>query len=129
MRTAHIDIANDPIRSCDYNEKEDPRLFHSKKTGRGPLVDPEWRSMVTPCMTCYKLVSAEFKWFGLQDRIESFIMNSEIRLFTLFHRHVFCSMDKWHGLTIEDIRRIEDETQKELDSQRAKGKVKGVLEP
>ena len=24
-------------------------------------------------------------------------------------------MDKWHGLTMDDIRRLEDETKKELD--------------
>ena len=39
-------------------------------------------------MTCYKLVTVEFKWFGLQNRIESFIQKSERRLFTNFHRQV-----------------------------------------
>ena len=39
-------------------------------------------------MTCYKLVTAEFKWFGLQTRVESFIMKAERRLFTNFHRWV-----------------------------------------
>lgn len=37
-------------------------------------------------MTCYKLVTAEFKWFGIQTRVESFIMKAERRLFTNFHR-------------------------------------------
>ena len=41
---------------------------------------------VKPVMTCYKLVTAEFKWFGLQTRVESFIMKAEHRLFTSFHR-------------------------------------------
>ena len=41
---------------------------------------------VDPVMTCYKLVTAEFKWFGLQTRVESFIMKAERRLFTNFHR-------------------------------------------
>jgi len=39
-------------------------------------------------MTCYKLVSAEFKWFGLQNRVENLIHKSERRLFTNFHRYV-----------------------------------------
>ena len=43
---------------------------------------------VTPVMTCYKLVTAEFKWFGLQTRVESFIMKAERRLFTNFHRYI-----------------------------------------
>lgn len=39
----------------------------------------------------------------------------EKRLFTNFHRQVFCWMDKWYGLTMEDIRRIEEQTKHELD--------------
>ena len=39
---------------------------------------------------------------------------SERRLFTKFHRQLFCWIDKWHGLTMADIRRIEDEVQAEL---------------
>jgi hypothetical protein len=37
-------------------------------------------------MTCYKLVTVEFKWFGLQGRVENHIMNTEQRIFNLFHR-------------------------------------------
>ena len=29
-------------------------------------------------------------------------------------------MDKWHGMTMEDIRALEEETKKELDEERAK---------
>lgn len=60
--------------------------FKSEKTGRGPLIGNEWQKSVDPVMTCYKLVTCEFKWFGLQSRIESFIQKSERRLFTTFHR-------------------------------------------
>lgn len=111
----HIDIANDPIASADYKEDEDPTKFKSQKTGRGPLVGKDWKHNVTPVMTCYKLVTCEFKWFGLQTRVESFIQKAERRLFTNFHRQVFCWIDRWHGLTMEDIRAIEDNTKEELD--------------
>ena len=37
------------------------------------------------------------------------------KFFGSFHRQVFCWMDEWYGLTMDDIRRIEDETKKELD--------------
>lgn len=39
----------------------------------------------------------------------------EKRIFTNFHRQLFCWIDKWVGLTMEDIRRMEEETQKELE--------------
>lgn len=61
-----IDIANDPVLPADYKEDEDPIRFKSTKTGRGPLVGPNWKNSVNPVMTCYKLVTVEFKWFGLQ---------------------------------------------------------------
>lgn len=60
--------------------------FKSEKTGRGPLVGADWKKNIDPIMTCYKLVTCEFKWFGLQSRIENFIQKSERRLFTNFHR-------------------------------------------
>ena len=37
-------------------------------------------------MTAYKLVTIQFKWWGLQDRVENFIHITEKRLFTNFHR-------------------------------------------
>ncbi|XP_059619180.1 phosphatidylinositol transfer protein beta isoform isoform X2 [Phlebotomus argentipes] len=122
----HIDIANDSVSSADYKPSEDPTKFKSEKTGRGPLVGPDWMKKVDPVMTCYKLVTCEFKWFGLQSRIENFIQKSERRLFTTFHRQVFCWMDRWHGLTMEDIRAIEDKTKEELDKQRHVGEVRGM---
>ena len=33
----------------------------------------------------------------------------------LTERQGFCWMDRWHGLTMEDIRDIEDKTKEELD--------------
>ena len=55
-------------------------------------------------MTC------QFKWWGLQGRVEKMIMNAEKRDFTKFHREVCHWIDQWYGLTIEDIRKIGEET-------------------
>lgn len=35
-------------------------------------------------------------------------------------------MDRWHGLTMEDIRAIEDKTKEELEALRKKGEVRGM---
>lgn len=61
-----------------------------------------------------------------QTRIENFIQKSERRLFTNFHRQVFCWTDRWYGLTMADIRAIEDKTKEELDAQRNRGEVRGM---
>lgn len=123
-RNVHIiDIANDHIESKDYKKDEDPKLFKSEKTGRGPLTDPLWKQKCEPVMTCYKLVYIEFKWFGIQGKVEKFIANSIKNLFTTFHRQLFCWTDRWFGLTIEDIRKMEEQTKKELDEKRNAGSV------
>lgn len=35
-------------------------------------------------------------------------------------------MDRWYGLTMEDIRALEDKTKEELDRQRQLGEVRGM---
>jgi len=121
----HIDIANDPLALGDYKPNEDPSNYQSEKTGRGPL-SGSWKKDVQPVMTCYKLVTTEFKWFGLQTKVESLIMATEKRLFTNFHRQVFCWTDRWHGMTMDDIKALEDKTKKELEEQRKSGQIRGT---
>lgn len=41
-------------------------------------------------------------------------------------RQLFCWMDRWHGLTMEDIRALEEKTKEELDRQRKQGEVRGM---
>ncbi|CAG8470318.1 25167_t:CDS:10 [Racocetra persica] len=114
-----VDIANDPVDKKDYQEDLDPTLFHSEKTGRGPLKG-DWIKTVTPVMTCYKLVTVEFKWFGLQTKIEAFIQDAMHSLFIKFHRQVFGWTDKWFGMTMEDIRVLEDKTKLDLEESLSK---------
>ena len=38
----HVDIATEQVAEHKYKENEDPKLFKSEKTGRGPL-KPGWR--------------------------------------------------------------------------------------
>ena len=46
------------------------------------------------------------------------------RVLYIFNVHlsiqVFCWMDKWHGMTMDDIRALEEQTKLELDEERAK---------
>nr|XP_046230476.1 phosphatidylinositol transfer protein beta isoform isoform X1 [Scatophagus argus] len=124
-----IDIANkEEVAPGDYKPEEDPALFHSTKTGRGPL-SPEWKNELStdcPHMCAYKLVTVKFRWWGLQTKVENFIHKQEKRIFTNFHRQLFCWIDRWVGLNMEDIRRMEEETQKELEELRSKGPIRGT---
>ncbi|XP_065181539.1 phosphatidylinositol transfer protein beta isoform-like [Sycon ciliatum] len=121
-----IDIGNDPIDPASYKEDEDPTKFKSEKTGRGPLTG-KWQESASPVMTCYKLVSFEFKWFGLQTFMERKGIEFNKNLFTMFHRQLFCWLDKWHGMTMGDIRELEEKTKAELDDQRQNGEAKSTM--
>lgn len=121
-----VDIAKDAVSKGEYKEFEDPTKVKSLKTGRGPLDPNDWRVTSQPIMCCYKLVSVEFKWLGIQNRVESFIHKTERRIFLNFHRQVFCWLDRWHGMTMKDIRELEDKTKRQLDEERNKGGIKGT---
>ncbi len=93
---------------------------------RGPLA-PGWIQNSPVISTVYKLVTIEFKWFGLQSNVESFICGYEERLFAQFHRKIWCWSGDWYGMTLEDIRRLEDKTKEDLEEQRTKGELRGTM--
>jgi len=123
-----IDIANDKIEAKDYKEEYDPKKYHSEKTNRGPL-NENWINTADPVMCCYKLVTLKFKVFGFESAVENFVGKFQQNLFFQFHRQVFCLTDKWSGLTMVDIRELEEKAKAELEiktkereEQHAKGK-------
>lgn len=70
-----IDIVRDAVAPGEYKAEEDPRLYHSVKTGRGPLAD-DWArtaAQTGPLMCAYKLCKVEFRYWGMQAKIEQFI--------------------------------------------------------
>ncbi|CAD5214075.1 unnamed protein product [Bursaphelenchus okinawaensis] len=109
----------------DTTETTDPRTFKSKKTGRGPLAEG-WQEGHKPLMCCYKLCRVNFKWFGLQTKVEKSIHKNYPRLFVKFHRDIFIWIDDWYELTLEQIRKIELETAEQLKKQIKEGEVRGM---
>ncbi|KAK7086800.1 Membrane-associated phosphatidylinositol transfer protein 2, partial [Halocaridina rubra] len=120
-----IDVVRDQLYGADYKEEEDPRKYKSQKTDRGPLndswIEDYWekcKDLPTPLptgeaiMCAYKLCKVEFRYWGMQTKIEKFIHDIALRKTMLrAHRQAWAWMDEWWGLTIEDIRNIELETQ------------------
>ncbi len=105
-------------------EKEDPTIYVSDKTGRGPLssdwIQEHWeackdQNQPTPegkgIMCAYKLCKVEFRYWGMQSKIERFIHDMALRKTMLkAHSQAWTWQDEWYGLTMEDIRAIEKET-------------------
>ncbi|GAB0489715.1 hypothetical protein MMPV_000940 [Pyropia vietnamensis] len=91
---------------------EDPTTFVSKKTGRGKLREG-WEKTADPIMCAYKVVQLRFRVFGLQTKVEQWGQYYGMRLpFLQYHRKLFCWIDEWYGLNLEDIRRMEAETKR-----------------
>lgn len=105
----YINIAC-PDSYVKFVDKEDPTRFQSAKTGRGPL-RPSFMEDYDPVMCCYKVVKLRFKVFALQSKVESWGQQYGIRNpFVQAHRRLFCWLDEWNGLKIDDIRKMEAET-------------------
>ncbi|CAL8340544.1 unnamed protein product, partial [Arctogadus glacialis] len=112
-----IDIVKDYVPPHEYLVEEDPKLYQSVKTRRGPLSD-DWIEEINqnpgqnPVMCAYKLCKVEFRYWGMQSKIERFIHDVGLRkVMVRAHRQAWCWQDEWYGLTIEDIRQLELETQ------------------
>uniref|UniRef100_A0AAR2K241 DDHD domain-containing protein n=1 Tax=Pygocentrus nattereri TaxID=42514 RepID=A0AAR2K241_PYGNA len=112
-----IDIVKDFIAPHEYLAEEDPKLYKSVKTQRGPLSD-DWIEEINtspgkmPVMCAYKLCKVEFRYWGMQSKIERFIHDVGLRkVMVRAHRQAWCWQDEWYGLTMEDIRQLELETQ------------------
>uniref|UniRef100_A0A8C2UEB5 Phosphatidylinositol transfer protein membrane associated 2 n=1 Tax=Coturnix japonica TaxID=93934 RepID=A0A8C2UEB5_COTJA len=98
-----IDIVKDPIPPHEYKAEEDPKLYKSVKTKRGPLSEDwiqEYKSNPGkyPIMCAYKLCKVEFRYWGMQSKIERFIHDVGLRkVMVRAHR--------------QDIRQLEKEAQ------------------
>ncbi|NXQ91013.1 PITC1 protein, partial [Nyctibius grandis] len=108
-----LDIAFDEIPERYYRSLEDPRVFSSAKTGRGPLREG-WRQHTRPIMCSYKLVSVKFEVWGLQTRVEQFV--HKVRGRDPLSRTPPCrraapSPAVPAGMTLEEVRCYERETQ------------------
>ncbi|EDV21573.1 uncharacterized protein TRIADDRAFT_30191 [Trichoplax adhaerens] len=122
----HVNVVCDKVPNSEYKAEEDPKLYQSTKTGRGPLKE-DWLQSYEPqyagkacsssVMCAYKLCRVEFRYWGMQTKIEWFIHNIAIRkTLVRAHRQAWCWQDEWFGLTIQDIRKLEEETKLLLSS-------------
>ncbi|XP_069493512.1 cytoplasmic phosphatidylinositol transfer protein 1-like [Ambystoma mexicanum] len=116
-----LDIAFDEIPQAYYKKTEDLTLFHSKKTGRGPLLEG-WRKLSQPIMCSYKLVTVKFEVYGFQTKVENFTHKNIKDILLAGHRQAVAWMDEWYGMSLEDVRRFEtllqEETNNKVNSQK-----------
>ena len=104
-----IDIAAE-TEYDDTTFKDDPTKFKSAKTGRGPL-DKDWETKTNPIICIYILfiVDLDISDSLVPKKLKSFVIRTMTKGMNKYHRKLFCSMDEWVDLTMEDIRELEKE--------------------
>jgi hypothetical protein len=114
-----IDIAKCERDPRKYRPEEDPKTFKSKKTGRGPLTDPDWIQKTNPIVCAYKHVTVDWKYSWLmKSRIENFVHNRFFKdILTQSHLKAFCWIDEWWDMTTQDLSRYERETKEFLEKE------------
>ncbi|KAJ4725971.1 Phosphatidylinositol transfer protein [Melia azedarach] len=88
--------------------------FKSKSTGRGPLLN-SWQERCNPVMTAYKLVTIDAPYWGFGYRLEQALLAGERALFLESHRNCFGWIDEWFGMTMQQIRELELQSDSSLN--------------
>ncbi|KAF8683779.1 hypothetical protein HU200_044712 [Digitaria exilis] len=110
-RTRPSSEGMDGMRSC--------RLFsnlnqysHRQETKQKPHdALCSFQDSCRPVMTTYKLVIMDAPIWGLGERLEDFIIAGERALFLACHRLCFAWIDEWYGMTVDQIREMERQTE------------------
>ncbi|XP_038693651.1 phosphatidylinositol transfer protein 1-like [Tripterygium wilfordii] len=105
----NIDIASTAKNYWSYaieSSNVDFSKFKSARTGRGPLLEG-WQERCGPVMTAYKLVTIDAPYWGFGYRLEQALLEGEKALFLESHRNCFSWIDEWFGMTMQQIREIE----------------------
>nr|CAG4640614.1 EOG090X00NX [Eulimnadia texana] len=92
-----IDVVRDQLSGSDYVKEEDPLLYVSHKTSRGPLNDNWINEYWQECK-------------GNKLPLPNALRKTMLRA----HRQAWAWQDEWFNLTMEDIREIERQTQAAL---------------
>lgn len=128
-KVVNIDIANDNLPLSDYDERFDPALVEFDIDGRGALSKnwiAEAKRNDLPLVCCYKLVKCRFDYWGLKSTAERLFHNQQKKLLIMFHRQMYCMMDTWYNKSLDEIRKIENETTLELESLRNQVKTNKI---
>ncbi|KAK7846712.1 uncharacterized protein LOC136069229 [Quercus suber] len=71
-------------------------------------------------MTAYKLMTIDAPYWGFGRQLEQAMLAGERALFLESHRHCFAWIDKWYGMTLQQIYELEQQNDSMLDERLAK---------
>ncbi|KCV67516.1 hypothetical protein H696_06035 [Fonticula alba] len=113
----YINIVTDKVEPDSYDAASDPSLVGCERANISPL-KPDWLETLADdaeVVTAYKLVEMKFNVFGLETKVQNYMINFQRNMLLQFNRKIFCYMDRWLGMSKEDVRAFEDQIKRELD--------------
>ena len=125
-KVIYLDIVNG--KPAPEKKEWSMKNFSCEEAGIPPLqtpdniVDetkpPEWTKYYEGTMMCaVKIIKFKFKWFGIQSLVEKYALDTVFHnVFLDSHRAMFRWVAKWHNMTIQDIRELEDQVLAEQQS-------------
>jgi hypothetical protein len=112
-----IDFFNDQVRSSDMVLTPELENCVHQARGETPLAN-NWQETETQQVVNYQYIDLEFRWWGLQDKMEITIIRDMRRIITMFHRRMYFWLDQWHGMTIQDVEAYEAKVVSQLNDKR-----------
>eukprot|EP00123_Amoebidium_parasiticum_P000762 comp11663_c0_seq1/m.6180 comp11663_c0_seq1/g.6180 ORF comp11663_c0_seq1/g.6180 comp11663_c0_seq1/m.6180 type:complete len:1057 (-) comp11663_c0_seq1:305-3475(-) len=114
LKKREVDFVNIIETPYEGKPEENPTVYVSKVTGRGPLKDG-WEKTANPVICAYKICKVEFKYWGLQAKIENFICDVGLRKNIMSaHRGAWAWQDEWKPMSQSDIVKMEDDVARRL---------------
>ncbi|KAI6234512.1 Phosphatidylinositol transfer protein domain containing protein [Aphelenchoides fujianensis] len=96
----------------DLSPETDPKVFRSLKANRGPLREGWEKNPEIPHTAMYCVLNVHFKMDGLQELAENLLHDIIPTLLVLQCREIFCSMDRWYDMNLEEVSAYEAEAKR-----------------
>jgi len=126
----YIDIVSSEKNYWSYlvgNNNDDFTNFKSSRTGRGPLLEG-WQNRCDPVVTAYKLVTVDAPYWGFGYRLEQALIAGERAVFLESHRNCFSWIDEWYGMTVQQVRELEQQSHSTLNEKLGKPTLTSSME-
>lgn len=115
-----FELIIETIHAEDKGLHENIHNLNEQQLKRREIVNIDLSNGSEQVMCCYKLVTLTCNIYFLQSIIAEFVINYQNNMFNTFHQQLLSSKDTWINLTIDNIRKLEENTKHELASKISK---------
>ena len=124
-RVIKIDLLDPYLSSDDLSLTPKLATLELQARNNQPLTN-NWVNIEENQIMVYNFLDIKFKWWGLQDTMESRIEKSMYRILAIYFRRMYAWMDEWHNLSLTDVENFERETKDKLMTKRTSGEFTGL---